>query len=371
MSDPIVPAYGETTLSDLLPSFGAQLGMPGATNLLGLPASQRYLLLLVDGLGAELLAKFSDEAPYLASLTPRAITCGVPSTTATSITSLGTGLVPGAHGIAGYSFWNPAQDAVLNTLQWPADVSGLDVQPQLTYLERLAKAGIGTGTIAPARFADSGLTTVALRDPNFWPVHDETDVERRLELAVTAVATGEKNLSYCYERALDHAGHGHGVNSPHWLRVLSWVDSLARRLRKALPDDVRLVVTGDHGMLDVPEESRILIEDDPKLSAGVAVFAGEGRLRHLMVESGQAEAVAERWRSRLGERAWVRTRQEAVEDGWFGALSPRLAGRFGDVIVAMADDGAILSRKLPKELGLIGMHGSLTSAEMVVPLLID
>lgn len=371
MIAPVLPRYGRGALSDLLPSIGAHLGVAGAKDLLDLPPAQRYLVLLVDGLGAELLADHAQLAPYLSGLPQRSLTAGVPSTTATSITSLGTGLTPGRHGIAGYSFWYPEQDSVLNTLRWPAELSGLDVQPQLTYVERLANAGVHTSTIAPARFVGSGLTTVALRDPHFLPVHDERDQLRRLDLVRSAVGAGERTYTYCYERALDHAGHGHGVDSDQWRTVLCWVDELAARLRQSLPESVRLIVTGDHGMLDVPSAARIVVDDEPELTKDVTVFAGEGRFRHLMTVPGAGAAVAQRWSRRLGERAWVRTREEAVAQGWFGDWSPRLGGRFGDVVVAMADDGAILSRKLPKELGLIGMHGSLTSAELLVPFLID
>lgn len=370
MSEPLVPAYGRSTLADLLPSLGAHLGMPGQDRL-GLPSAQRYLVLLIDGLGADQLAENAEHAPYLSGLGQSFLTAGVPSTTATSITSFGTGLQPGAHGIAGYTFWYRQNSAVLNALRWPDGLSGLDVQPQLTYFERIVKVGIQTGTIAPAAFADSGLTTVALRGGSFWPVEDESDLDRRTELAAAATMAGERNLTYCYERVLDHTGHAYGVDSVQWREALTWVDSLASRLREALPSSVRLVITGDHGMVDVPEHSRLLVEDEPGLLDEVTAFAGEGRLRHLMVETGSDERVASRWRSLLGERAWVRTREEAVAEGWFGELSPRLADRFGDVIVAMADDGAILSRKLAGELGLVGMHGSLTRAEMVVPLLVE
>ena len=43
------------------------------------------------------------------------------------------------------------------------------------------------------------------------------------------------------------------------------------------------------------------------------------------------------------------------------------------VIAGLAARGttALLSRTFPKEMGLVGMHGSLTPAEMRVPLLVD
>jgi hypothetical protein len=370
MNNPCLPAYGEATLAELLPSLAARLGMRG-TDVLGLPESQRYVVLLIDGLGADALGRHAELAPFLSGLADRrVITCGAPSTTATSITSLGTGLAPGAHGIAGYTFWYRPIGAVLNALRWPSGVSGLDVQPQLTYFERLTGAGIHTGAVAPSAFANSGLTTVALRGASFWPVDDESDLDRRAELTTAAVLAGDRNLTYCYERRLDHTGHGQGIDSAAWRTTLGFVDTLAARLRASLPDDVRLVITADHGMVDVPVQGRIVVEDVPGLTDQVTAFAGEGRFRQLMVSSGSEHQVADRWRALLGERAWVRTRAEAIDEGWFGPVSGRLADRFGDVVVAMADDGAVLSRTLPGELGLVGMHGSLTAAEMEIPLLV-
>lgn len=368
MSVPALPEYGRSTLADLVPSLAAHLGLPGAADVLDLPPAERYLLVLVDGLGLDLLARHAGHAPFLAGLERRTITSGVPSTTATSLTSLGTGLPPGRHGIAGYSFWYAPARQVLRTLRWPADISGLDVQPQLTMFERLERAGVRTTTIAPAHFAGTGLTTAALRGPAFLPVLDEPDQARRVEQAVQAAAAGQRTLTYCYERRLDHAGHGHGTGSPAWLAELAAIDRLVEAIRAHVPADVRLVVTGDHGMVDVPPDNRLIVEDEPALLADVTALAGEGRLRQLM--TARPEQVARRWRERLADRAWVRTRDEAVAEGWFGEVAPRLAGRFGDVLVAMADDGAVMTRTLPKELGLVGMHGSLTAAELEVPLLL-
>lgn len=370
MNEPVIPAYGAGTLAELLPAVGAHLGVPGASDPLGLPDADRYVVLLIDGLGWHQREHW-DVAPFLAGLAGQPITSGVPSTTATSITSFGTGLAPGQHGIAGYSFLLPSAARVLNTLQWPSGVHALDVQPQLTYVERLGSAGVHTATVGPARFAGSGLTTVALRDPNFWGVENEYDHARRIRLATAAAAAAERTFVYVYERSLDHTGHSHGVGSPAWLHALARCDGLARELRERLPSSVRLVITGDHGMVNVPQPARIVVEDEPpELMRGVRVFAGEGRFRQLYLRPEDEESVLRRWRERLGERAWVVTRQEAVDAGWFGPMNPRLAGRFGDVLVAMRDDGAVMSRTLGKELSLVGMHGSLTAAEMTVPMLV-
>lgn len=370
MNDPVVPEYGRSTLAELLPSVGSHLGGPG-TDVFTLPASQRYVVLLIDGLGAEQLSAHAELAPYLSSLSGLSLTGVGPSTTASSITSFGTGLAPGAHGVAGYSFWYSPLGEVVSSLRWKSELDPFEIQPQLTYFERLSKTPVRASAVAPAPFANSGLTNLALRGATFLPVNDESDAEQRAELVAIGAEGDGPSLTYCYERILDHTGHGHGVDSDRWRQALTWVDGMARTIRARLDDGVRLLITADHGMIDIPAQDRILIEDDPLLNADIEAVAGEARLRHLKVRPGCDREVAERWRDRLGESAWVVTRNEADEAGWFGPISRRFADRFGDVIVAMSAPMALTSRSFPGEFRLTGMHGSLTAAEVKVPLLID
>ncbi len=370
MTQPVVPAYGRSTLADLLPSVSAVLGLPGRDNLLELPDAERFVVLLVDGLGWHLLDGRDPLAPFLCGLRAQArpITSGVPSTTATSVTSLGTGLTPGQHGVAGYTF--RFSGGLLNALLWQDGLDGLDVQPQLTLFERLTKAGVYCCTVTPARFRGSGLTTCALRGADFLGFPDEAGVARRVELAVQASEVAERSLVYLYDRNLDHAGHRMGVGSAEWATELVRIDRLAAALRNALPDDVRLIITGDHGMVDVPGNRRVTIENHRDLMADVRLIGGEGRLRQLYVAPGTDTAVAARWTERLGDDAWVLTRDQAIDAGWFGTMQARLADRFGDVLAAMAGDGALMTKTQPNEYSLVGMHGSLTEAELTVPLLI-
>ncbi|QIK73425.1 alkaline phosphatase family protein [Propioniciclava coleopterorum] len=369
---PIVPTYGAGALSDVVPSMAASLGLPGWTDVLGLPEAPRWVLMLVDGLGDLNLAAAAADAPFLTSLreTGGALTAGVPSTTATSITSLGTGLTPGQHGMVGYSFRNPVDGGLLNALAWQDGLSAYDVQPRLTAFERLARAGVALTTVSPARFAGTGLTEAALRGARFQPVPDESDHAARIGWTADAAASGQRSLVYLYERSLDHTGHGQGWGSPQWREALRRVDALARDVRAALPADARLLITGDHGMIDAPRDRWVIVEDVPELGAEVTLLAGEGRLRQLYARPEHVAAVADRWRDVLGERAWVLTRDEAIDADWFGPVDGRMASRIGDVLVAMRDDGAVMTRTQPREFGLVGMHGSLTELETRVPLLV-
>ena len=369
----VVPAYQSTTLGELMPSIGAHLGIPGCTeDVFGLPHSARYVVLLIDGLGLKLLRKAVLAAPFLGSLLGGAqpITSAVPSTTVTSLGSLGTGQPPGQHGLVGYTSRVPSTGEILNGLTWESDLVPSVYQSKQTFFERASAAGIAVTSVALARFEGTGLTEAALRGAAFVPFSDESAEELRIALIAAAALRSERTVVYAYERELDHYGHVHGCNSADWLQQLARIDAMCERLRDALPPQVTVIITGDHGMVDIPSEQRFVAEDDPALMAGVTALAGEARFRQLYVDQEPPRRVADRWRARLGELAWVRTRDEAIDEGWFAAIDDQLRERWGHVLVALRGDWAVMTSAFPREYTLIGMHGSLTPAEMLVPLLV-
>src|ERR1700740_3066145 len=123
---PVVPAYGAAALADLSSSMLASLDpdAPPAQNVLALPPAQRACLLIVDGLGWELLRAHQAAAPFLSELAFNSspLTCGFPATTVTSLASIGTGLPPGQHGMVGYKVAIPGQGRLLNGLHWRDDI---------------------------------------------------------------------------------------------------------------------------------------------------------------------------------------------------------------------------------------------------------
>jgi predicted AlkP superfamily pyrophosphatase or phosphodiesterase len=370
----VLPAYDSSTLADLMPSIGAHQRVPGCDHdALRLPEADRYVVVLIDGLGWHLVRRSIRRAPYLASLLgdAAAITAGVPSTTVTSLTSLGTGLPPGQHGMVGYTSRVPSTGEILNALTWESDLVARAFQTKPTLFERARDAGVAVSSVGLERFKDSGLTEAALRGAEFVGFQSEQAEDLRIDLVVDAAQRGERSLVYAYERELDHCGHVQGSESVTWLEHLTRIDAMCERLRDALPDDVTMIVTGDHGMVDISPDHHLIAEDHPELMAGVSALAGEGRFRHLYVDHDRPTRVAQRWRERLGEQAWIRTRDEAIDEGWFGPVDDSLRERYGHVLVAMRDQSAVMTRQFPRELSLVGMHGSLTPAEMMVPLFID
>jgi hypothetical protein len=216
-------------------------------------------------------------------------------------------------------------------------------------------------------FAGSGLTIAGQRGARFVGADK---VGERIA-AVLESSGDEPSLTYMYEGDLDWTGHRYGVASTSWRLQLSMVDAAAEQLREALPDDVRIVVVADHGMVDSPPDDRIDVDDDPGLLDGVALLGGEARFRHLYCRSGAVDGVLAAWRSVVGERAEVLARDDAVSRGWFGPVAPVVRPRLGDVMVASVGSFSVMSTSaFPFENRLVGLHGSLTPAEMLVPVLV-
>ena len=374
---PQVPAYGRAGLSDLLPSVLASLGVDGEPNALGLADTGRAVVLLVDGLGERLLRRHAELAPFLSSLPARPLTAGFPSTTATSLASLGTGLPPGEHGLTGYTSWVEEVDAVVGWLGWsPAGGRGdlrerlvpEDLQPRTTAFERAARAGVEVVVAAPAQFAGSGLTRAVLRGGTYRGSVSPGDA---VATAVAGSRQGARSLVYCYTPDLDLTGHVRGVDSDAWRAQLRLVDRFAEELAASLPAGTVLHVTADHGMVDVPHDAKVDVDASPVLSEGVRVLAGEPRARHVHAVPGAAGDVLARWTAELGDRMHVLSRDAAVATGLLGPVVDAAAlRRTGDVVAISRGQTAVVQWGTEAMLsGLIGQHGALTDDELLVPLL--
>jgi hypothetical protein len=367
--EPTLPRYSESSLDALATSVLASLAVPGEPNPLKLQPAERVCVLLIDGLGWELLSAHPAAAPFLSELamTSSPLTAGFPATTATSLGTIGTGRPPGQHGLLGYQVAVPGTASLLNALRWDAKVDPVRWQPGSTIFERAASAGIRAFRVAPRAFRTSGLSVAAMRGAEFLAADTLGALVSR---TVAALTDASPALALAYYADLDSTGHALGSGSDAWQYQLAHVDKLAEQLAAALPRGTVLHVTGDHGMTDVPPGDRIDVDALSELREGIALLGGEPRARHLYCRPGAAEEVLRRWSGVLGNRAWVVSREQAVADGWFGPVDTSFAGRIGDVVVAPCGSSAIVATKAePRESALSGMHGSLTQADQLVPLL--
>lgn len=329
--------------------------MRGEPNALGLPSVAGAIVLLVDGLGAAQLGQRAGHARTLAGAPGGSIDAGFPSTTATALASLATGELAGAHGIVGYDAFVPGAGVRNQLRDWGGPMDPAAWQRSPTLFERVPAIAIGE-----PKHAASGFTKAVLRGADY---RGGSSVDDRFALAREAAR--ERALVYLYVPELDRAGHERGWQSPEWTDELERLDGGVAELAEALPRDVGLVVTADHGMVDVDPTGHLIVPRE--LLEPIAHVAGEPRCLQLQVE-GDADAVAEAWRAWLGDAAWVASRAEVAAAGWLGEVDPAVEPRLGHVFIAARKRFAIYIDEADPGRGMIGQHGSLTQDELRVPL---
>ncbi|HET9292490.1 MAG TPA: alkaline phosphatase family protein, partial [Actinomycetes bacterium] len=320
-------------------------------------------------------------APVLAGAAERGrpVTTGFPSTTSTSLASIGTGLPPGRPGLVGYTMVLPGMERAFNCLRWsPYGLGGTKdlrdrfvperVQPEPTAFEVAVADGIEVTSVGAGQFAASGFTRAALRGGEYWRTHSLGD---QADGALRGLGKGRRSLVYVYHPDLDRTGHVRGVDAEAWRLELAHVDRLVGHIAERLGGDAALFVTGDHGMVDLRPEERVDLADRPELAAGVRLLAGEARARHVHTERGAAGDVLAAWRGLLGQAMWVVSGEEAVAAGWFGPqVADQARARIGDVVAAAHGPIGVVQREVdPTQAVLTGHHGSMTTAEQLVPFL--
>lgn len=363
-------------LADVTPAVLTAMGVGGFDTGLRLPGDVAgACVLLIDGLGADLLERHSADAPVLAGMRRQTLQVGFPSTTAAGLAAVGTGCRSGEHGMVGMSFRLP-DVGLINALRWRPHPWGQDlrstavpeeIQPRATVFERAASAGVAVSVISGAQFTGSGLTRAVLRGGRYIGVHALGD----LAAAVSSVIA-DRGFCYGYHADLDLVGHIHGPGSQAWRLELRQVDRLVESIVENLPRGGLLAVVADHGMVTLDPAQTVDADETEALQDGVAALGGEVRARHVYVRDGALDDVLEAWRTVLGPSSWVVTRDDAVAAGWFGPrVSDEAWARIGDVVAAARGSAGVLRRSAePVESSLVGQHGSLTDAEQRIPLLL-
>ena len=363
----------KASLAAVLPSCVAAL--TGQQGELGLPAVDHAVVIVVDGLGAAALRSRAGHARTLAPLLGKStvIDAGFPTTTASALATLTTATAPGEHGLVGYRVRDAANDRYVNQLNgWDDRLDPATWQRSRTVFEQARHAGIAARAIGLPKYADSGFTAAVLRGAEFIGART---IPERFRAATEVLGTPGPGLTYLYVAELDQIAHARGWESAEWTEALEALDSLVGSFARSLGPRHGVLLTADHGVLDVPSSGHVLFDTASQLVEGVAGVAGEPRFLHLHLEQpGDAAAIdlAERWRAEEGERAWVATRGEAIAAGWFGpSVHPEVMPRIGDVLVGARKRVAYYDSRDPLGTGrrMVGQHGSLTADETRVPLL--
>ena len=365
---PSVDASGPR-IQDVLPTCFRALGVGEGSPRLHLPTSTSVVLVVVDGLGLYNLDSARAHAPFLRSalshVTP--VQTVFPSTTVTALASLATGVAPGSHGMLGYVVRDPDTGNrvnQLNGLDTVADIDAWLATPTLASLHR--QQGVDSSIVGLPRFVGSPLTRVIHAGMTYLGAQD---LAERCDVVASEVSRGVP-LVLLYIPELDQTGHALGWQSDQWHTRLETVDGELRRLRAVLPPSCAMVVTADHGMVDVASGDHLDLGTDFGEWDGVTAIGGEPRgLQLYLDDPAETEHRADEWRDVLGERAWVTTRDDLSRSGVWSDGTMDVLQRAGDILVIARKGYALYDGRDPsaQSRGMRGQHGGLSAEELTIP----
>lgn len=358
----VLPDYDGACISGIVPALlDASSEWPAWLPVVAAEAEQ-VVLLVLDGIGWHQLQDRRHLAPTMASMVGGAITSVAPSTTATALTSISTGVAPGVHGIMGYRMAMGRE--VLNVLRWSAN--GRDARSSIppSSVQTLdAFEGQRPPVITRSEFRDSGFTRAHLDQTRLvgWRV-SSTIVEE-----IAHALRRNEPFVYAYYDGIDKTAHEFGLDR-HYDAEFAFVDRLVADVLEVLPPGAVLVVSSDHGQVDVGDD---VIAPDPAVLSHVDLQSGEGRFRWLHARPGHSRALFEAATEHHADRSWVVTVDQVIDEGWFGAVVTDAArSRLGDVALVARESLAFTDPADNGAFPLRARHGSLTAAEMLVPLLV-
>jgi hypothetical protein len=362
------------SLADVVPSCLFALGWSSIAGRIELPQTKSVVLVVIDGLGSRNIENGASYGRFLAAKLREStsIQTVFPSTTASALSSLVTGVAPGHHGICGYRIWNPQRGEHVNQLNGvsAADIdSGWLRSPSL--IASHAEAGRAVFVAGHARFADSTLTRMLYGSATYLA---ERTLEDRLAAVRASISSGTHGLYLVYVSDLDEAAHSNGVDSSVWLERLEVVDSVVKKFVTSPPAHTVTVLTADHGVIDVPSTAHTEYGLGPEMD-GVLAVGGEPRCLQLKLDGKvEAETVAQAWNASLAGKVDAVAREQVIERLLLGADAGNGSAleRAGDVFVFARDETVLYDGRdrLNAARNMIGQHGGLTDTEMTVPLLI-
>ena len=356
-------------LADITNSIFNSLSVPETIDSLSLGnAENREVLILIDGMGQDAIDKYGDQFPIFDELKQvKKLYTNFPSTTATSLSTLGTGVLPGVHGMLGYTVRVPRSDnRLLNALKWDERVDPVMWQKVPTLFERAVLAGVSVTHVAAKRYEGSGFTQAALRGAKYVGANGVDE----MATAVSAALKPQPSFVYTYLNTLDSAGHSDGVGSDKWLTALQQVSEFITKVKQLAPAGTRIWVTSDHGMVNSTEQ--VILGQDNKLLENVTLIGGEPRARHIYIKEGAASETIAQWQEFFGTKAKVLSKETAIKDGLFGpVVTEDSHDRLGDLI-AIANNDLILvdPARVREESSMVGHHGGVTDIEVEIPLLL-
>ena len=318
-------------------------------------------LVVLDGLGLNLLNLHQAETSFLRSKFETTLSSVFPPTTAAATTALLTGLTPYESGYLGWFQYFKEAD-IHYTIFMNEDYYDPKKAIPKDFYKRYLKRDTIFDRIAKTRKAKTKQFFPKKVDKQGYDTFDE-GLKRMIEFQ----KNNQKTLSYLYSIEPDASQHQHGITSKEVSEALKSLDTSLKAAAEKLPKDTLLLITADHGLIDI--EPIHLFDYHDITSTFEHLPAGEPRATQFFIKDGMQEYFIGFFNEHFSEYFNLYTKEEFLSKKLLGEgeKSPLIDECLGDFI-AIAKDRFIF--KLSDEKSHLAHHAGMTKGELDVPLFI-
>ncbi|KKC44637.1 MULTISPECIES: alkaline phosphatase family protein [Acinetobacter] len=369
-----------SALANIMNAIAHNFDLPYNSYGVNLPQSKHYVLCLIDGLAYQSFLEHKTSTSFLSTCNKvSSLRSGFPSTTASCLTSLATGLDAIEHGIVGAAFQH--NERYFSSLRWCYLTSNEskhkeNIIPSITIpygiWDCLKEHNINVNAIIPIDISTSVFTSKVFSAAKIYGYKDFSEVTSIVE---EVVKREERSFTYIYFGNLDLIGHIFGVDSQKWKDEYLYLDSCIKKIHRSLIEKSTLLVTADHGMVNMNKNNMIDFNAIPALTEQTNLICGDIRARHIYLKPAFRDNILiDNWNEHLGNNFLILKKEEAIKTGLFGVnRNEENEGRIGDLIViskgqyGLIDSSSIFDQY---QSSWIGHHGANSEKEQLIPLLI-
>ena len=258
------------------------------------------------------------------------------------------------------------------------DLDSLGLTPDQAYptSSLASKMAWSTFAVVPEKIADTQFSSYCRGYPQSYGRYGYKDLEDAAGAVLKRLRESSgPTFTNLYIPHVDSASHGYGIGHDMTKQVVRVVDSLLGRINANLPPNAVMVVSADHGLIDVDADAHEIKPDDELVGHLEHEPWGTAPSVMLQVRDDRAVEFEARFRERFGEDFYLLPTDEVLELGLLGPgpVSTVTRRRMGNYLALSAGSSAIhFNYHRTRERGprKVADHGGLTPAEMIVPLIV-
>ncbi len=388
----IIPDHDEPNHAALGYAIGKSLGVidpdsfDAATQSAGQPLMDaigepdHIVMLLLDGFGMNFVETLPEDS-YVRRKTAMTMCSTLPTSTGPNLMSLATGRWPGVHGNLGWDVHIPRLGERIQPLPWLLTRTGQPLHEvgfspmELLLAPMIPFRNTGAFTLVVKEDLAGSTTTQMYGQIKTVGYPEEDPIDQIVESVLAGISDSPgRSFTYVYWTDVDSTAHAYGVSHPYTRAAVRRAIALTEALGSALEGNARFLATADHGHLDSPTETWTNLDPSSPLSQLLTcVPAGEPRTLFFHTKPGSNDAFQDLFDAGLGDRFTLMPSEDAIALGLFGPeewITDAARARMGDFFALSKGRWSVYASDTGEDVTLQSMHGGITTAESIVPLIV-